>query len=217
MSAISLLDSEFTALQTAGNITATAGCALDQVADLLSNLLELEAQLQDDDLLDDESAALQQEIDELLSQLDATAGGASFGGAALLDGSFGLTFGGHTLNLPAISTQTLGTMDLAGQAVNLGDLARDGALADSPYRSAVVEAALTQVEQTRSKVDEFETNQLGPRLSAYQAAVASLTRLSAQLEQDAADELTATLAALAQLAANQPAGGGQESLLSLLK
>lgn len=128
------------------SLVRTAEASLQQSQDTLARMRELTIQAGNGTLSASDRGALQAEYDQLSAQLDQTAGGTSFGGKTLLDGSAGgqgattITDGGGgdtVVDLPDVGATALG---VAGQGV-----------AD-PAAIAALDAAAERLGQLRSRL-----------------------------------------------------------------
>lgn len=116
------LDTEVNNLQYGVNAAQTAEGAMGTQADALQRVRELAVQAANGTLSDADRAALNQEAQQLLQQIDQTAQNTEFNGLKLLDGSqtnvpLG-TEGNMQLNLNASTTNALGVngLDISTQA-----------------------------------------------------------------------------------------------------
>ncbi len=151
------------------SLARTAEGALQGTQDNLARMRELTVQAQNGTLTAVDRQAIQQEYDQLAGQIDQTAGGTSFAGRALLDGSAAganavvVTDGNggeQRLDVPDTRAQALG---VAGRAV--GDPATLQALDEASSRVSSVRATLgaadnrlsaqaTQLAETRANAEE---------------------------------------------------------------
>lgn len=151
------------------DLARTAAGALQGMHEGLARMRELAVQAQNGTLSADDRAAVQQEYDQIAASLDQTAGGTSFGGRALLDGSAGgsgaitLTDGqgsGIELDLPPLQAAALG---VAGRNVA------------EPTTLAAIDTAITQVSHSRIRLGSAENHLQGAsqRLAAGRTAAAA--------------------------------------------
>ncbi len=94
----------------------TADGALSSLGEQLQRLNELAVQASNGTLTDSDRANMQLEVDQLVAQIDQTAGSTVFNGQNLLDGSLQLKMqGGEAFSQPPVSSASLGieTMSVA--------------------------------------------------------------------------------------------------------
>ena len=128
-------------------------------------------------------AAIQQELGSLSTQLDNVASQTSFGGRALLGGSYNGTFqvganGGQTISLnlaSAVDSAALAVHALSGGGTALLsplDVTRSGF--DTSAALGVIDTAITTVSTARSNIGATQ-NQLTYTLSNLQTAITNVT------------------------------------------
>lgn len=116
------LNAEIANLQAGVQVTQTAEGGLAAQGDAVNRLRELAVQASNGTLTDDQRAALDQEAQQLLEQIDDTAAQTNYNGTALLDGSTGAvdlgTEGGAQVELTESTAASLGLggLDLSTQA-----------------------------------------------------------------------------------------------------
>jgi flagellin len=119
---INQLNQEVSNLQSGVNVVQTADGALGTQQDAVQRVRDLALQASNGTLTDDQRAALNQEAQQLLEQIDETAANTEFNGRTLLDGSatnveFGVE-GDIQVNIAESTTASLGIngVDLSTQA-----------------------------------------------------------------------------------------------------
>ena len=106
-------------LQTGVSVAQTADQALGTQQDALGRVQELATQAANGTLADDQRAALNQEAQQLLEQVGATAENTEFNGTKLLNGTAGpIHLGTEAGNQVTVNPSTLNALSLNG--VNLG-------------------------------------------------------------------------------------------------
>jgi flagellin len=153
-SQIRQLGQEVNNLQSGVNVAQTAEGALGTQQDALQRARELALQAANGTLTDDQRAALNQEAQQLLEQVDATAASTEFNGRTLIDGSAGTidlgTEGDLAITLEESTTDSLG---IAG--VDISTQAGAASAVDQ------FDAALDQISQNRAALgaqsNRFET------------------------------------------------------------
>ncbi len=95
--------------QSQSNLLQTASGSLSSTSDILQNINDLALQASNGTLTDDDRAAIQQQIDQLSSQITDGANQAQFNGQNLLDGSFSTTLqNGDKLSIGSMTAEGLG-------------------------------------------------------------------------------------------------------------
>lgn len=118
------------------SMSQTAEGSMDEMSSILQRMRELSVQSANDTNSDENRMAIQQEVDQLHTELDRIAETTEFNGVKLLDGSSGDT----TLQIGANSGQTL-TFSI--NAVTTNDLGLNGGLNKSELNGGRVTAATT--------------------------------------------------------------------------
>jgi len=131
----------------------TAEGALNETHSILNRMRDLAVQAANDTNTDDDRTAIQQEVDELVSELDRIADTTQFNTQALLDG----TFSGKIIHIGANSGEAL-TVDIS--SMKAADLSVD-TLSVSGQASAntaitTIDAAIKTVSQERSKLGAYQ-------------------------------------------------------------
>src|SRR5262245_3037376 len=134
------------------SVARVAEGALQSSHDTIARMRELTVQAQNGTLSDGDRQAIQQEYDQLAEQLDQTAGGTTFAGRTLLDGSAGGANaivvddgagGGQRIDLPDAGAQALG---VAGRSV--ADPATIAALDGAAERLSSARARLGAADES---------------------------------------------------------------------
>ncbi len=191
--ALAALDAESRAYQRNHYIAATAEASLDEVSTLLRDNQGLETQLANTGAISsDERAAIQQQIDANIQSIDRITANARFNGQALFDGSITLSAGGETLDLPDLSSSSLGATDIDGTTYYLDDTASKGAAADIPLSSTqILDKAINDISTLRGKIGAFESNSIDSLKNAGSIAIENLAAARSEIaDTDFASELT---------------------------
>lgn len=221
--ALSALEAESTALQRTDRVAATADRSLGAVSDQLAEANGLAVRLANDGGISDaERAAVQGEIDSILSAVSRTANATGFAGNRLLDGSATLQASGDTLTLPNVAAGSLGETQIDGVTYHLSDIGSTGALAGDPAaQQQVVRAAISDVASARGRIGSFQKHTVGARRNVVSTAIAqAATAESSIRDTDFALETArlarARIVATAAAKAVSIANDNQKSVLSLL-
>jgi len=121
-------------------------------------------------IVDNKQSDKQIEVDAILADVDRVAGATSPDGAKLLDGSLVLRNATKTIAVPGVSTEHLGEVPDSDPSYRLKDLKTGGRLASGASgRSAVVNAAITQLNRVQSDVRELAFSADSPAPDPRQA------------------------------------------------
>jgi flagellin len=195
------LDTEVGGFQSGINLADTAEGGLSSQADIVGRIRELATQASNGLLNDDQRAAINEEAQQLIQEVDNISTNTTFNGVQPLDGSTGtITLdvqGSVALNLPESSAVSLGldSLDLttqAGASAALG--ATDNAQAQINTNRATLGAQANRVESA------IQTNQIeSENLQASESALRDLDVAREFIEQTRSQvQLQASLGALAQ-------------------
>lgn len=141
----------------------TAEGAMGQSQDVLQRMRELSLQAGNGTLNDDDRAAIQQEMDQLTSQLDSIAEQTSFNGKKLLDGSasgLSLQVGPNGGDTNSVSVASVKASDLGLSGVSAASQADAGSALSS------IDEAMARLSSARSDV--------GARLNGLQSTFSNL-------------------------------------------
>ncbi len=145
----------------AQSVLGVAEGALQSIADTLIQIKEKEARMNNGAMGEDETDAIQNEIDELYTEIDDIAGQTMFNGIALLDGNFDAEFQvGETseevfgLSFDAFASGDLGTDDVDGALVTVNEqIGKIGALINRlSTKEANLTTAITNTEAAKSRI-----------------------------------------------------------------
>lgn len=161
----------------------TAEGGMGQSQDVMQRMRELSLQAANGTLTDDDRAAIQQEMGQLTSQLDAIADQTSFNGKKLLDGSAS----GLSLQVGANAGNTNG-VSLAG--VSSGDLGLAGISAATPQDAA---NALSSIDEAMARLSASRSD-VGARINGLQSTYANLGTSAVQAEASKSRMLDADMA-----------------------
>jgi len=229
------LQADITTLQQASRnalqgraVMQTADGALSRIGDILQRIKSLVAQSSSGSVDGTSRGFIQQEADQLISEIDAIADQTSFNGASLIDGSFNESFlvgvdSADTIDIDLSAGADLIDANIAALNVESADIVI-GAGSDAPDRAnamTAVDSAIDDISGFRATVGSF-ISRFEYRGEYIQTAMENLSAAkSSIMDVDIAAEQTnlvnkqvlteASIAALAQ--ANQ----SKASLLSLLR
>ena len=153
----------------------TAEGALDEVHSILQRMRELAVQAANDTNVDVDRQAIQDEIDQLVSELDRIAQQTQFNEQNLLDG----TFTSKTFHIGANSGQNI-TVDIEDmQASNLGV---DSINVESDADSAIttIDGAIEKVSKQRSELGAYQ-NRLEHTIKNLDNAAENLTAAESRI------------------------------------
>ncbi|MBX3177048.1 MAG: flagellin FliC [Candidatus Hydrogenedentes bacterium] len=156
---------EINNLQTGINVTQTAEGGLSVQQDAVQRIRELAVQAQNGTLSDENRAALNQEAQQLLEQINSVASDTEFNGQNLLDQDTNInlgTEGGNEINIQQSNTQALGLDGLdistaAGAQAALG--AADTALTSITNNRATIGAQQNRFESAINQREIAVVNQ----------------------------------------------------------
>jgi flagellin len=143
-------------LQSAINVADTADAAIGTQQDAVGRLQELATQAANGTLTDDQRAAINEEAQQLLDQINDTANNTEFNGQQLINGTNPQvnvgTESGEQLNLPTSTTTSLGLDGL--------DLSTQGG----------AQAALDQIQNAQDQIANNRAS-LGAQANAFGSAI----------------------------------------------
>lgn len=167
------------------SLVRTADAALGEVGDAAGRLRELAVQSANDTLSDADRTAIQEEVDQLRSEIDRIAGSTNHNGVNLLDG----TQSEVTLQAGPEEGDTV-SVDLAG--VSSADLGLDGLDVSQPGGGSAaladIDAAIAYIAEVRGGLGAAD-NRLGSLEHALGEAHDSLVRTESRIRDvDVAEE-----------------------------
>ena len=138
---------------------------------------DFQVQLANDGALStEEKAAIQGQIDSVVTSVDAIGGYTSYNGSNLFDGSVSLWAAGDTLDLPEISSTVQGLTSIDGEDYTLADISSDGDLVgDHENAQLVLDAAISEVSTARGRIGTFQ-NGIRSRLDSIGTALELTTQ-----------------------------------------
>jgi flagellin len=144
----------------ASNVAAVADGAIGEISGQLVRARGLLVASAGTGLTEAERQANQLELDSVIANIDRLGSTASFNGQPLLDGSMTLSVDGSSITLPAISSSSVGVVDVDGQTLRLSDLRSGGAAnlvdGDLAAAEAVIAEATSGVATARGKIGSFQ-------------------------------------------------------------
>lgn len=180
------LDQASTNAQDGISLIQTAEGALNETHSILQRMRELAVQAANDTEVDEDREAIQQEIDQLVSEVDRIATTTQFNTMNLLEGSFS----GKKLQIGANKDQT---MDIAIDSMKSTDLQINGLTYETQTgaSSAIskVDAAIKTVSTTRSKLGAIQ-NRLEHTIANLDTSAENLQSAESRIRDiDMADEM----------------------------
>ena len=159
-------------LQSGVSAVQTADSALSTQADATQRLRELALQASNGTLTDEQRTAINQEAQQLLSQIDETAQNTEFNGTQLLNGSqpsVSLGAGGNQVNLSSSTTTALGLngLDLSTQAGAQNAL-------------GTIDTALGRIDQNRSSLGA-QQNRFERAIEVRETGIANSTESESRI------------------------------------
>jgi len=164
----------------------TAEGALNETHSILNRMRDLAVQAANDTNTDDDRAAIQQEVDELVAEIDRIADTTQFNTQALLDG----TFSGKIIHIGANSGEAL---SVTISSMKAGDLSVSG-LSVSGQTNAntaitTIDAAIKTVSEERSKLGAYQ-NRLEHTINNLTTTSENLTAAESRIRDvDMAEEM----------------------------
>ncbi len=223
---LSVLEAEVRTLHRADHVANVADGALGSTSDLLIEANGLAVQAANSaGMSPQEQQAIQAQLDSILSTVDSIGGNTSFNGDPLLDGTATITAGNASVDLPNVTTGSLGETDIDGTTFRLSDLRSGGSLSLTGGNAAgaqqVLRNALTEVTTARGSVGSFQRNAVGARLASTQIGIENLAAANSLIRDTNYAEETASLnrslvahkASLKAIGIMLPARGGLLDLL----
>jgi flagellin len=164
----------------------TAEGALNETHSILNRMRDLAVQSANDTNTDDDRAAIQQEVDELVAEIDRIADTTQFNTQALLDGSFT----GKIIHIGANSGETLSvsidSMKASGLGVS-GISVSGQAAADASIKT--IDDAIKTVSEERSKLGAYQ-NRLEHTINNLTTTSENLTAAESRIRDvDMAEEM----------------------------
>lgn len=180
------LDQASTNAQDGISLIQTAEGALNETHSILQRMRELAVQAANDTEVDEDREAIQQEIDQLVSEVDRIATTTQFNTMNLLEGSFN----GKKLQIGANKGQT---MDIAIDSMKASDLEINSLTYETQTgaSSAIskVDAAIKTVSTTRSKLGAIQ-NRLEHTIANLDTSAENLQSAESRIRDvDMADEM----------------------------
>ena len=161
----------------------TAEGAMSEVNDILVRMRELSVQAGNGTINSADRDTLQQEFAALIEEVDRISGQADFNGINLLDGTAG-TAGVVTLQVGADTTAGVDTLDItfADQSASaLGiDLADIGSTGDPSAAITSIDAAINQISSARGSMGAVQ-NRLGSNISTLEVASENLSAANSRI------------------------------------
>lgn len=155
----------------------TAEGALNETHAILQRMRELAVQSANDTNTDDDRAALQAEVTELISELDRIASDTEFNTQALLDGTFTSKVFHIGANADQKITLSIDDMSSTGLSVSTIDISSQSG-ADSAITT--IDAAIKKVSDERAKLGAYQ-NRLEHTINNLGTAVENLTAAESRI------------------------------------
>ena len=149
------------------SLTQVADGALEETVNALQRMRELAVQSVNDTLVDEDRADIQQEVDQLISEIDRIAGDTEFNTQNLLDG----TFSGKTFQVGAFKDQTISITIKDADTTAVGV----NALKVSTFSKAA--SAISVIDSAISSVADIRAN-LGAMQNRFESVVANMGNAS---------------------------------------
>ncbi|WP_341501719.1 flagellin [Gallaecimonas sp. GXIMD4217] len=190
------------------SLAQTAEGALNETTEILQRMRVLSLQSANGSNTDSDRTALQAEFTELTSEINRIAGDTTFGGVALLDGSFTADFqvgadANQVINIAIATSMGSGGLGLTGTAGSVSISTAAGAQA----AVATLDTALGTVNTTRAN--------LGAKQNRFQSTIRNLNSISENVSASRSRIMDADFAAeSAALARNQVLQQAASSMLS---
>ena len=194
---LAALESEVRSLQRADNVANVAEGALGSTSDQLIQASGLAVTAANSaGMSDEERAAIQMEMDSILSSIDMTAGNTSFGGQQLLDGNASISAGTASVDLPNANSSSLGETEVDGTTYTLADLRAGGSLnlvdGDIEIAQQVIRNALTETSSARGQIGSFQRHTIGARINNSQTTMENIAAANSVIrDTDYAAEIVA--------------------------
>ena len=169
---LAALDAETRVLARQDNIASTAEAALSEVSSTLIDTKALQVQMADSTLSDDERAAIQLQIDSNIQAVDRMAASAGFNGISLFSGDTSLSYGDASVDLPSISSYTLGETEIDGTTYTLSNVISGGGLeGDASSGSLVISAAIMEIANLRGSIGAYQRSAIESGIAVTQVAI----------------------------------------------
>lgn len=154
---------------------------------------------------------MQKQVDLAINAVDGLAGAATFAGQAMFDGSGALGVSSRRLELPRVSSQTLGAagagaVDYSRSVASAGNGGPNSLTSWADGAVTVIEGGLEQVRRMRDAIDGFYTQAVLPAVTDIDVMLANALATNSR-----ADKLDDAISLLAGMAGDV-AGGASEPL-----
>ena len=161
------------------SVTQTAEGSLGEVSNILGRLKELSVQAGNGTLSDADRETLQNEADDLISQIDQIAGSSDFNGINLLDGSvssLSIDVGGGASNSDSLQI-ALDSITSGSLGLSTFDIGPDG---DRGAALAALDQSINSVSRFRARLGSAE-NRLNSSIATVDQQITSLTEADSRI------------------------------------
>ncbi len=170
------IEGELKTLQRTGHVARTAEIALGSMSDQLAEAEALAvANANSAGMSDAERQANQMQIDSIMHAMDRTASTARFNGQNLFDGSMKLEADGQSVEIDAISTDRLGSLESNGKETSLSDVTSGNALntvdGDLGEAQATIRAARDEINGLRGRLGGLQKYGVESRIAGLQVTM----------------------------------------------